>query len=150
MTVTRAISCAGLAAIVLVAGCNDQSSVVRGTVTLDGKPIVGGPQMYGTVTFYHSDGSGAPAVGIIDESGRYLLKTGTEGKLPPGDYLVGIAVKQITKPSTLGGMPQAHLITHAKYTDVNESGLKTTVRPGTNTFDFALTSGGPDKANRAQ
>jgi hypothetical protein len=150
MTIHRAISYAGLATIVLTAGCSSRSSVVKGIVTLDGKPIVGGAEMYGTVTFYHSDGSGAPAVGIIDESGRYLLKTGTEGQLPPGDYLVSIAVKQITKPTTLDGMPQAHLITHAKYADVNESGFKATVRPGTHTFDFALTSGGPSKTNRAQ
>jgi hypothetical protein len=127
----------------LLAGCSGASSVVTGTVTLDGKPIEGGPQMYGTVTFYHPDGSGAPAVGIIDASGRYLLKTGTQGQLPPGEYRVAIAVKRITPPATPGGLPQPHLVTPAEYQSVQTSGLRASVQPGNNTLDFSLASSGP-------
>ena len=68
--------------------------------------------------------SGAPAIGIIDESGHFLLKTGAQGQLPPGDYLVGIAVKRITLPTTPNAMPQPHLITPAEYASVKDSGLR--------------------------
>lgn len=149
MTVSRMISYAGLVAIAMVGGCNGQSSVVTGTVTLDGKPIAGGPQMYGTVTFQSPDGSGAPAVGIIDDSGQYLLKAGTQGHLPPGDYLVSIAVKKITLPTTPDSMPQALLVTHADYASASDSGLRASIRPGNNTLDFSLDSGGPANHNRA-
>ena len=147
MTTLRKLSVVGTVTLLAIAGCNGQSSVVTGIVTLDGKPIAGGPLMYGTVSFYRTDGSGAPAVGIIEESGRYLLKTGTQGQLPPGDYLVGVSVQQITPPATPGGLPQPHLITHADYSSVTASGFRASVKPGKNTFDFALNSGGPPHDN---
>jgi hypothetical protein len=124
----------------LFTGCGDDLARVSGTVMLDGQPIAGGPGMYGTVSFYPESGSGVPAVGIIDESGRYELKSGSRDGLVPGSYLVGIAVKKITMPTRPGGMPQPTLITPKKYADVTKSGFQQEVAPGANTFDFALTS----------
>ena len=138
MTVFRVlIAC--LAVTVLV-GCGNGLSTVEGTVTLDGQPIAGGPRMYGTVTFYPESGSGVPAVGIIDERGRYELKSGSRDGVEPGSYLVGIAVKKVSMPTTPGGMPQPTLITPKKYASVTESGFREVVTPGSNTFDFDLLS----------
>ena len=120
--------------------CGNGLAQVNGTVTLDGRPIEGGPQMYGTVSFCREDGSGAPAVGIIDDSGRYMLKTGAREGIEPGTYLVGIAVRKITLPTTPDAMPQPTLITPQKYASVTESGFREEVKLGSNTFDFALNS----------
>ena len=132
-----------LLAFSTVAGCGDGLATVSGTITLNGEPIAGGPRMYGTVSFYPESGSGAPAVGIIDESGRYTLKTGAQSGVEPGAYLVGIAVKKVTIPADPNAMPQPTLITPKKYASVTESGLREEVNPGANTFDFALSSNQP-------
>lgn len=129
-----------LLALSTVCGCGDGLATVSGTVTLNGAPIAGGPRMYGTVNFYPESGSGTSAVGIIDESGQYKLKTGARNGIEPGAYLVGIAVKKITMPTNPNQMPQPTLITPKKYASVTESGFREEVTPGDNTFDFALVS----------
>lgn len=133
-----------LAAIVTfcmaLTGCGDGLSRVSGTVTLDGSPIAVGKQMNGTVNFVREDGSGARATGYIDETGRYALTTGAKNGIEPGTYLVGIAVNQVTIPADPAAMPQPKLITPRKYSNSRDSGLKAEVKPGKNTFDFALSS----------
>ena len=129
-----------LLALSATLGCGDGLASVSGVVQLDGQPIAGGPRMYGTVTFYPESGSGVPAVGLIDEQGRYELRSGSREGVEPGAYLVGIAVKKITMPSTPEGMPKPTLITPPKYASVTESGFREEVKPGNNTFDFALVS----------
>ena len=131
-----------LLVISTIVGCNDGFATVSGTVTLNGEPIAGGPRMYGTVTFYPEGGNGAPAVGLIGEAGRYELQTGARSGLVPGPYLIGIAVKKITMPTDPDEMPQPTLITPKKYASVTASGLREEVKPGNNTFDFALKSNG--------
>lgn len=121
-------------------GCGDGMSTVTGTVTLDGSPVSVGKQMNGTVNFVREDGSGARATGHLDESGQYSLNTGAQSGLEPGTYLVGIAVNQISIPADANAMPQAKLITPKKYASTRNSGLKAEVKPGSNTFDFALES----------
>jgi hypothetical protein len=121
-------------------GCGDDLASARGTVTVDGRPVEGGPQVYGTVSFYREDGGGAPAVAVINESGTYTLRTGGQDGIEPGTYLVGIAVKKITPPAGPEGMPKAKLITPRRYSSVTQSGLREVVRPGENTIDFALSS----------
>lgn len=111
-------------------------------MTLDGQPV-GGPDKYGTVTFSRESGGGAPAVGIIDESGHYTVKTGAQDGIEPGTYLVSVSVKRITKPASRDSMPQATLITPAKYASVKESGFRNDVKPGRNAIDIALSSKGP-------
>jgi hypothetical protein len=127
-------------AMMLIAGCGSGQGYVTGLVTLDGKPVETSRQRNGTVCFYRESGGGAPAIGIIDESGRYTLKTGGAGGLEPGNYLVGIAIKELTQPTNGVDMPSAKLVTPAKYNNVAQSGLKAEVKPGSNTFDFALQS----------
>lgn len=127
-------------ALAAVVGCGNGLASVSGTVTFNSQPVVGGSENYGTVSFYREQGGGAPAVGIIDETGRYSLNTGSQEGVAPGTYLVGISVRKITQPKTQDGMPQSTLITPAKYASVSESGLRKEVTSGSNTIDFALSS----------
>lgn len=131
-----------MAAVLCIAGCNNGSAMVSGTVTLDGQPIAGGPRTNGTVTFYRDNGGGAPAVGFVDEDGHYLVKTGATAGMEPGNYLVAVAIKKITIPADPNAMPIATLLTPQKYTSAQKSGLKAEVKPGSNTFDFELQSNG--------
>jgi hypothetical protein len=129
-----------LLALPLVVGCGDDLASVNGTVTLDGHPVAGGPQIYGTVSFYRESGGGAPAVALINESGQYSLRTGGRKGIEPGAYLVGIAVKKVIPPTTPGDMPQAQLITPSRYASVTQSGLREAVEPGSNSINFELSS----------
>jgi hypothetical protein len=96
--------------------------------------------MSGMVNFYPESGSGVSAAGMIDESGHYELRSGSREGIEPGTYLVGVTMNRITMPTTPGGMPQPTLITPKKYANVTESGFREEVKPGRNTFDFALSS----------
>lgn len=131
-------------AMLTFAGCGNGLAKVSGLVTLDGQPIASGSAMHGTVNFYPATGTGVPATGIIDEAGRYVLKSGSREGIQPGEYMVSIAVNKITLPKTPSEMPQPTLITPKKYASVTESGLREEVTAGSNTFDFALSSL-PDK-----
>jgi hypothetical protein len=121
-------------------GCGRGLASVDGVVSLDGQPIAGSQQVSGTVRFYREDGGGAPAVGRIDGSGKYVLKTGGRDGAEPGAYVVAIAVKRMKPPETPGGMPRADLVTPKRYASVTESGLHEIVEPGSNTFNFELSS----------
>jgi hypothetical protein len=121
-------------------GCGDGLARVSGTVTLDGQPLAGGSGMSGMVNFYPESGSGVSAAGMIDESGNYELRSGSREGIEPGTYLVGVTMNRITMPTTPGGMPQPTLITPKKYASVTQSGFREEVKPGRNTFDFALSS----------
>jgi hypothetical protein len=127
-------------ALIGASGCGSELASVSGAITLDGKAVPSGPQYSGTVSFYREDGGGVPAIGKIDESGEYELRTGSQSGIEPGTYLVGIAVKRIDPPATKGGMPQLTLITPRRYTSITQSGLSEVVEPGRNTIDFELSS----------
>jgi hypothetical protein len=126
----------------VVSGCGNGLATVTGAVTLDGQPITGADK-YGTVSFYRESGGGAPAIGVMDESGHYTVRTGSQAGMEPGTYLVGIAVKKVTPPAQQYGLPTATLITPTKYSSVQQSGFRSEVKAGRNTIDFALSSKGP-------
>jgi hypothetical protein len=126
-------------AVAITSGCSDGLANVSGQVTLDGHPA-GGADQYGTVSFYRESGGGAPAIGIIDESGRYTLKTGSHDGVEPGTYVVGVSVQRVAPPASPGDLPKLTLISPKKYANVNESGFRHDVKPGSNTIDFALSS----------
>ena len=125
----------------LLIGCSSSDATVSGTVTLDGKPVEGSPQLYGTVSFYPQGGGGAPAVAIIDSYGRYELKTGSTHGLAPGNYAVTVAVKKIHPPAEPGGLTRPERLSATKFSEPTDSGLTADVKPGSNRFDFAITSG---------
>jgi hypothetical protein len=127
-------------ATLAIPGCGDSSASVSGTVTLDGVPVEGGPDLYGTVAFYREDGSGAPAVGIIQKKGHYELATGTKQGLEPGSYIVGVAVKKILPPAEPGGLTRPQRVSDPKYAKPEESGFRAEVKLGDNQFDFDVES----------
>ena len=127
-------------ALLAIPGCGNGLASVTGTVTLDGKPVEGGPDLYGTVAFYREDGGGAPAVGIIQEAGYYELATGTKQGLEPGNYMVGVAVKKILPPAEPGGLTRPQRLSDPKYAKPEESGFRADVKPGSNRFDFEIES----------
>jgi hypothetical protein len=129
-------------AVAGVAGCNKSAATVSGTVTLDGAPVDGSPDLYATVTFIRKDGGGAPAVGIVREAGQYALGTGSAKGLEPGDYRVGVSVKKILPPAKPESLPIPKRMSREKDSSPESSGLEANVKPGANTFDFALSSAG--------
>ena len=136
----HAILAATTAAILTITGCGSEFATVTGTVTLDGEPLAGGPELRGTVYFYPEGGAGAPGVGILDSSGQYSLQTGSQEGVRPGPYVVAVSATQIIMPTTPGGMPAGKPITPRKYGDARQSGFRADVQPGSNTFDFPLVS----------
>jgi hypothetical protein len=131
-----------LAGFLSVAGCGNGLAKVSGTVSIDGKPVKGGPQMSALVNFVQENGRGTSSVGTIDESGHYTLRKGSQEGIEPGSYLVSISVQKVTPPATREGLPQATLLSPAKYADITKSGLRKEVQPGSNTLDFDLSSAG--------
>ena len=55
---------------------------------------------------------------------------------------MAIAMKKITIPADPNAMPIPTLITPVKYKSTQSSGLSAEIKPGRNTFDFALVSDG--------
>lgn len=96
---------------------------VSGTVTLDGTPLSG------VIILFKPD-EGRPASAVTDEDGYYELayRHGVEGtKVGPNTISFEWPLEQAGRP-----IP-------GKYT-ASKSELKETVEPGSNTFDFQLTS----------
>jgi hypothetical protein len=124
----------------MMSGCGSKSAAVSGTVSLNGQPVEGGPDMYGTVSFFPT-GGGAPAVGIIGSGGSYSVETGSQAGLAPGSYRVAVAVKKIHPAATPEGLTRPERVSPVKYAKPESSGLTAEVQPGSNTFDFALDSG---------
>jgi hypothetical protein len=122
-----------------IVGCGSGLASVSGTVTLDGQPIAGGAEVRGTVTFTRPDGSGVPAVGVLDENGRYELSTGGQKGVPPGSYQVAIVATRIIIPEP-GATPSGRPITPRQYASAKTSGLTAEVTTGDNTHDFPLES----------
>jgi hypothetical protein len=109
---------------------------VSGQVSYQGKPV-----MKGTVSFVATDPARRNATGLLDPNGRYTLQTEDRGDgAEVGDYDVTIYAhdepvldfqpKVPVKPKPL--VPQ-------KYEDPKTSGLKRTVKSGSNTVNFELT-----------
>jgi hypothetical protein len=118
---------------------------VSGTVTYQGKPV---PK--GAIAFVATDPSRPNATGKLDANGYYRLQTreAADGA-QLGDYDVTISSRDDT-PMNIGGqniVPQfvpktpakPRRLTPEKYEDPKKSGLRRTVKSGSNTFDFELT-----------
>jgi len=126
-----------IAAMVPIA-CSGGSglSSVSGKVTYKGKPV---PK--GTVAFQSTKPDGRNATGAILEDGSYTLQTENPGDgALPGDYNVTISARDdvILDYQPLKPVPPKRLAP-AKYEQAETSGLKATVKSGSNTINFDLT-----------
>lgn len=127
--------------LLFVTGCGKSheqpTAVVRGTVTLDGKPVPGG-----SVMFVPAAGRGA--VGTIDEQGGYVLSTYDDGD----GAIVG--THQIVVFPAKGGveeeaLPSNYVPIPTRYQSIGSSGLEREVVAGEkNVIDLDLTTEPPD------
>jgi hypothetical protein len=109
---------------------------VYGTVTYNGQPV-----KKGTVSFVATKPGQRNATGMIDQGGNYRLQTENPGDgAELGDYEVSIFSheEQVLdyKPKT---PVKAERVIPEKYEDPKKSGLKQTVKSGSNQFNFELT-----------
>jgi hypothetical protein len=90
--------------------------------------------------------SGPAAYGRIDSAGNYVVETGREVGLPSGDYQVAVGANEppkATKSADGGPVPTGKSLTPAWYASKDTSGLKFTVKKGSNTIDLELKSQPP-------
>jgi hypothetical protein len=124
-----------------IAGCGGAyDATVSGIVTLDGKALPGG------LVGFHPVSAGPSAYAVIDDSGKYSVRTGTERGLPPGDYKVTASANEppASERGEQGGPPPpGKSITPAWYRMKETSGLQYTVKLGSNTINLELKSQPP-------
>lgn len=136
----KRLRCAPVLPLLLLSGCGSELAEVHGTVSLDGHRLSGRHDVRGTVLFSPRERGQPMGTGTLDESGAFTASVGGTDGLPPGPYLVTIAVTRILPPNSPGGAPSGKLITPKQYADPTKSGLHADVQPGSNTFDFMLFS----------
>jgi hypothetical protein len=126
------LTCAVLL-LALMAGCEDgKIALVSGTVEVDGNPVESG-----SITFVPVDGQTPTAGGAIKD-GRYTVR------VPITTMKVSISVprvvgmKKIYDTPNSPEMPITVEALPARYNEQTE--LKIEVKPGTNVYDFPLTS----------
>ena len=131
-----------LAALGLIAGCSRLQPVhpVGGRVTLDGKPLVDAQ-----ISFRPPQGPGAFAT--LDGDGRYRLSTRAAGDgAVAGEHVVTLSpvtvglVLEPGQPPRLEKPTPGAVPVPQRYISAETSDLRATVQPGSNTFDFDLSS----------
>lgn len=124
-----------LVALVVLSGCSPNAATVTGTVTLDGQPL-----KMGDVSFHPASGNGAVAYGKIDGSGKYVVSTGDETGLAPGQYAVTVvATEAIAEPTgNVEVIPK--VLTPLKYNTPETTDIKVEVKQGANDIPIELKS----------
>jgi hypothetical protein len=124
-----------------MSGCGNGLADVSGQVTLDGHPLRAEPgKVRVTIQFQPASGVGPTAIGLADENGNYVLGTGSQTGIPPGDYLVACSAGEILSDAVPHGKMIARPITDSKYANAKTSGLRFTVQSGSNEFNIPLQS----------
>lgn len=121
-----------------MAGCGSDLVQVSGFVTQNGKPLRGGESIRATVVFQPVSGTGATAMGIVDENGEYFLSTGSQDGIKPGEYIVTCSASELIPSKDPHGTPGGRRISDPKYASAQTSGLRFTVQPGNNEFNITL------------
>ncbi len=134
------VQIAGLT-LLAATGCGGTyDATVSGVVKLDGNPV---PR--GTVSF-SPQSAGPSAYGMIQSDGAYVLRTGREEGLPPGQYAVTVVANENpTEARSKGGgpAPLGKPITPEWYRNPATSGLSYAVEDGGNEINLDLTSTPP-------
>jgi hypothetical protein len=107
---------------------------------MDGQPLRGGPDMRVTIQFQPANGVGSNAVGLADENGNYVLGTGSQKGIPPGDYFVACSANELVRTKDSNTVQGSRTLADPKYANAKTSGLKFTVQPGKNEFNIPLES----------
>ena len=129
-----------VAMVISLAGCGSKyDASVKGLITFDGKAL---PR--GTVKFSPSQ-SGPAAYGMVESDGSYMIMTGREKGLPPGDYIVTVVANEPSTPNANPSLPPppGKPITPQWFRDQAVSPLKYSVKPGKNEINMDLTSTPP-------
>jgi len=148
MTVTRIRTAAVLAACALVVGCSDRPrmATVKGTVTLDGAPLVAG-----TVTFESPGLRPATAKIVRGELTEVSTFEPNDGA-PVGSHSVAVAASEDAASAVVADPGQAtpkgsymvgKSIIPRAYNDPATSKLTVEVTPGENVVELKLFSTGP-------
>jgi hypothetical protein len=132
----RLLVLACMSVVPLACGSAEGMAPVSGKVTYKGKPV---PK--GSITFASTTEGGRNATGQLDANGYYKLQTENPGDgALIGDYLVTIYAHD---EPILDYIPKKKIppkiLTPTKYEKPETSGLKASVKSGSNTFDFDLT-----------
>ena len=125
---------------VFVAGCQQQPTTVKGTVTLDGQPLAITKGMRGTVVFQPRGADGVTLNGMINAQGDYELSSGASLAVNPGAYWVSVSAVEIIPPSEVHPEPRGRRITPASYASATDSGFRVELGPGVNVVDLDMRS----------
>jgi hypothetical protein len=128
-------------------GCGSPyDASVAGVVTLDGRPV---PR--GTVVYYPA-ASGPAASARISDDGSYVVQTGKEAGLAPGEYQVTIIANEPSaqQDEGKGPPPLGKAIVPLWYRSKATSGLAFQVEPGSNEINLELSSKRPSPAARTR
>jgi len=118
-------------------GCSDRNfATVKGTVSLDDKPLDGG-----SVVFYPKT-PGPLAYSDISPDGSYNLRTASRSGLAPASY-VAIVSYRSGMPSSGMTLRQIQALERVpiRYCGKETSDLHEEVKPGRNSIDLKLTTG---------
>lgn len=126
----------GVLVVALPGGCSRKASSgptsVRGAVTFQGKPLVGGLVVFSPDP--DRGHSGKAARGTVGADGRYQLKLGADATIPAGWYRVSISA-----PPSLDMDSVAAPVFPLKLARPDMSGLLREVKPDQeNVFQFAV------------
>jgi hypothetical protein len=114
-------------------GDGPELATVKGTITLDGKPLAGAE-----VSFQPESAAGSPALGETDQQGRYEMRHSRSRKgAQVGLHKVRITTA-IERENDRGKIIRARERVPAKYNVKTE--LVREVKSGSNTIDFELDS----------
>ena len=116
-------------------GCGGHGASVSGKVTLNGTPL-----SRGTVSFFPTSG-GAAATGTVQTDGNYMITTGRDEGLKPGDYVATVFANEAIPDGGPEIVPK--VLTPEIYGDKSTSPLKFTVAAGNNRIDLPLTGEAP-------
>jgi hypothetical protein len=135
-----AAALAASAACLALSGCGNGLAQVSGQVTVDGQPLRSSEDVRVVVQFQPVSAAGTTSVGLVDENGNYVLGTGSQTGIPPGEYYVCCSGTELIRAKGSRDVQGGRAIADPKYASAKTSGLKFTVQPGKNEFSIPLTS----------